>query len=96
MNKSAFSINNMPIPWSVWHMVVKLCNGNKEMAGRVFFRAAMSGAPNPIAWIIEGFKMPKRYAMKPCKQEEHGSSAARTWIEQNIISKSSKGMVSAK
>lgn len=105
MANIAFKIGNCEIAWPFWMKVVKLCRGDKEVAGRVFFRAAKAdeyykaqGKPfNPMGWIVNGFKPDekgKRYALVPCMQEENGSAEVNAWIAENITSrKGVKGMV---
>jgi len=93
-----FMVGSTLIHWSQWQRVVKLCNGDRGQANRVFYRAYCSGSDNIMAWIMAGFKMPDRYAMKPCKQEECGGKDAEAWIESTITGRNAakKGMVQMK
>lgn len=90
MDNKAFTINNKDIPWSFYQRVLKLCKMDKYKTALIFFRCAMSNPVSPMAWITKGLSLEgKFYALKPCKQEEHGAGYAKEWIKANIESRKS-------
>lgn len=83
-NNIAFEINGTKIPYSFYMSVLKKCNGDREMAGRVFFRAKCRATQNPIAWISKGMMKDDKgeyYAMKSIREEDEDPQAVRQWID---------------
>ena len=82
-------INNVTIPWSFWHRILKKCGGNVTECGRVFYRAHIFKAKDPLKWISSGMssKRPpeERYALKQCLDEEFNPSRVTQWIDKTIF-----------
>jgi hypothetical protein len=62
--------------------VIKLCHGDTYQAGLVFYRAHLAAHADIMGWIVEGFKGPKYYAMKPAQVETDNPKAAREWVDR--------------
>lgn len=80
----AFKIGEKQIPYSFYMMVLKQCNDDREMAGRVFFRAKCRSTGNPIGWIQAGLMKNadgERYAFKSIREEDENPSSVREWID---------------
>lgn len=82
------------ISWAFVGRVVRACGGNWMDAGRIFLRAEQAKAKNVIAWI-QGGLVRNGYVYKPCLLETINPTAAREWVETNVL-KYRGGAVSAR
>ena len=85
----AFYVLGQPISGSIWGMVLKCCNGDREQCSRIFYRAKCANAKNVVAWIRAGLKPgPKSeppYARTAHASEIDNAPAARQWIDATIF-----------
>jgi hypothetical protein len=67
--------------------VLKHCNGDREMAGRVFFRAKCKSKDNLFGWIKKGLEEKtdgEYYALKSIREEDENPQAVREWIDKVV------------
>jgi hypothetical protein len=87
---SKLIINNKEVSWSFWHRILKKCGGNVTECGRIFYRAHVFKAKDPLKWISSGMstKRPpeERYALKQCLDEEFNPMKVEQWIDRTIFS----------
>jgi hypothetical protein len=84
---TAFIINEQKIPYSFYMSVLKKCNNDPEMTGRVFYRAKCRATKNVIAWISSGLvknKDDEYYALKSIREEDENPQAVREWIDKVV------------
>ena len=81
-NNVAFEINGQKILYSFYQSILNACDGDREMAGRVFFRAKCR-SKEPIKWISAGMmrKDGEKYALKSIREEDENPQAVREWID---------------
>jgi hypothetical protein len=89
INNTAFEIKGQKIAYSFWQSVLNKCNGDRDVAGRIFFRAKCRATGNIIGWISSGMMKNKdgeKYAFKSVREEDEDPSGVRSWLD-SIINK---------
>jgi hypothetical protein len=81
--ETAFEINGQKISWSFWQSVLNRCQGDRETAGRIFFRAKHR-SKNIISWISGGLLSQDKYVFKTIREEDADPAGCRKWIDDVI------------